>query len=178
MKTVKGFKRLLKELGLLSREPGACAELIAMFEDNHDAAINATWRLYDKVYFGEQKGDVIMKWELLAKDIYDWCKANNVWEDTIIYFDGKAWSTDDEWSGVNGKEIEDGLYEYCNKNPLNYFVYANPETLSMSFEGSLYEILNGYSSGWVRMESEFIKLFEKYGCYYELGHAWNLSVYQ
>ena len=53
MKTVKGFKRLLKELGLLSREAEACAELIASFEDNHDAAINAVWRLYDKVYFGE-----------------------------------------------------------------------------------------------------------------------------
>lgn len=53
IQTPKNFKQLLTELGLLSREPEACAELISMFEDNHDAAINATWRLYDKVYFGE-----------------------------------------------------------------------------------------------------------------------------
>lgn len=53
MQTPKNFKNLLKELGLLSREPEACEELMEMFSDNHDAAINATWRLYDRVYFGK-----------------------------------------------------------------------------------------------------------------------------
>ena len=119
-----------------------------------------------------------MKWELLAKDIYNWCKANHAWEDVIIYFNGKAWSDSDEWNGVKGKELEEGLYEYAEKNPLTYFEYANPDTLSMSFEGYLYEILNGYTYGWVKLEEEFMALFDKYGYYFELGNAWNLSVYQ
>lgn len=119
-----------------------------------------------------------MKWELLARDIYEWCKKVGAWEDVIIYFDGNAWSDSDEWNGVKGKEIEKELYEYYDKNPLDYFEYANPKTLSMSFEGYLYEILNGYTYGWVKLEEEFMALFEKYDLYYELGYAWSLSVYE
>lgn len=114
----------------------------------------------------------------LAKDIYEWCKKRSLWFDCIIYFDGKAWSTNSNWNGENGKQIADDLYEYENRNPKNYFGYANPKTVSMSFEGPLYEVLNGYVRGWVRLETSFLKLFKKYGYYYELGNAWNLSAYE
>jgi hypothetical protein len=70
------------------------------------------------------------------------------------------------------------LYEYDDKNPCDYFEYGNPNTLSMSFEGSLNYILNGYTRGWVKLEEQFSKLFEEYGLYYELGHVWNLAAYE
>ena len=113
--------------------------------------------------------------KLLAIDIYEWCMKKEFWEDVIIYFDGKAWSSNSTWSGVNGKKIAEDLYEYEDRNPLNYFSYANPDTVSISFEGILYDILN-YGSG--KTEKEFEKLFEKYGLYYEYGHAWNLAAYE
>lgn len=116
--------------------------------------------------------------ELLARDIYDWCVKNDLWGDNIIYFNGKAWSSSSEWGMVSGKKIDEELYEYENKNPLDYFEYANPNTLSMSFEGSLNHVLNGYVYGWVKLEAEFSKLFEKYGFYYEMGYAWSLSAYK
>jgi hypothetical protein len=118
------------------------------------------------------------KMALLARDIYDWCIKNDLWGDNVIYFNGKAWSSSSTWSGVEGKKIDDELYEYENKNPLDYFEYANTETLSMSFEGSLNHVLNGYVHGWVKLEAEFSKLFEKYGLYYEMGYAWSLSAYE
>jgi hypothetical protein len=118
------------------------------------------------------------KMELLAKDIYKWCLKNGLWGDNIIYFDGKAWSSSSEWAGIHGKQIAENLYEYEGKNPKDYFEYANPETLSMSFEGPLYEVLNAYRSGWVRLEAQFAKLFEKYGLYYEMGYSWSLSAYE
>lgn len=118
------------------------------------------------------------KIELLAKDIYNWCIKKNLWGDNIIYFNGKAWSSSSEWSGVNGKEIGDRLYEYENKNPRDYFEYANPDTLSMSFEGNLFYVLNGYVSDWTKLEQQFAKLFEKHGFYYEMGYAWSLSAYE
>lgn len=118
------------------------------------------------------------KYAALAKDIYDWCIANDLWGDNTIYFDGKAWSNSDEWGGVRGIKIAEDLYEYENKNPEDYFEYANPETLSMSFEGSLNHMLNGYYSNSSKLESEFDKLFEKYGLYYEFGHSWNLAAYE
>lgn len=116
--------------------------------------------------------------ELLARDIFNWCVSKELWGDNIIYFNGKAWSSSSTWSGVKGKKIGDELYEYEDRNPLDYFEYANPEILSMSFEGALYHVLNGYVPGWTKLEAEFSKLFKKYGLYYECGHAWNLAAYE
>ena len=127
---------------------------------------------------GTDEVEQMSKYESLARDIYKWCTKKNLWGDTCIYFDGKAWASWDEWHGVKGKPIAEALYEYDNKDPKRYFEYANPNTLSMSFEGGLYYVLNAYVSGWVKLEDSFRKLFEKYDCYYELGHAWNLSVYE
>jgi hypothetical protein len=118
------------------------------------------------------------KYKSLAIDIYEWCKKHDLWGDNIIYFDEKAWSSSSEWAGVKGKKIADDLYEYENKNPCDYFEYGNPETLSMSFEGSLNYILNGYMRRSYELEEQFIKLFKKYDLYYEMGHAWNLAAYE
>ena len=118
------------------------------------------------------------KYKLLAIDIYEWCKKHDLWGDNTIYFDGKAWSNMETWGGVKGKKIDEDLYEYDGKNPCDYFEYGNPDTLSMSFEGGLYRFLNACVSGWVKLETEFIKLFEKYVLFYEMGHAWNLAAYE
>jgi hypothetical protein len=118
------------------------------------------------------------KYAALAKDIYKWCKKKGLWGDNIIYFDGKAWSFSETWCTEHGKKIDEDLYEYAERNPRDYFEYANPKTLSMSFEGSLNHVLNAYVPGWVKLEAEFSKIFAKHNCYYEMGHAWNLSVYE
>lgn len=118
------------------------------------------------------------KMELLAKDIYKWCVKKKLWGDNCIYFNGKAWASWETWHDVKGKQIGDRLYEYEDKNPKDYFEWANPDTLSMSFEGPLYHVLNANVSGWVKLEREFGKIFEKYGMYYEMGNSWNLAVFK
>ena len=121
---------------------------------------------------------VFSKYKSLAIDIYEWCKKQDLWGDNTIYFDGVAWSNSETWAGIKGKKITDDLYEYEDKNPRDYFEYANPQTLSMSFEGDLNHMLNGYIRGWVKIEEQFSKLFAKYDLYYELGNSWNLSAYK
>ena len=118
------------------------------------------------------------KMEMLAKDIYDWCIKNDLWGDCCIYFNGKAWASWDDWHNEDGKEIGYRLYEFQSRNPKEYFEYANPDTLSMSFEGPLNHVLNAYVPGWIKLENEFNELFKKYDVYWEMGHAWNLSVYE
>ena len=118
------------------------------------------------------------KMEMLAKDIYKWCMKKHLWGDNCIYFNGKAWASWDTWHEENGKQIGDRLYEYDNRNPKDYFEYANQDTLSMSFEGPLYMVLNANVSGWVKLEHEFSEIFKMHGVYYELGHSWNLSVFE
>lgn len=60
-----------------------------------------------------------------------------------------------------------------NINPLDYFEYvAEKHILSMSFEGALYTEINyGDGAPWLQ------QLLDTYGLYYELGNAWNLTVY-
>lgn len=59
-------------------------------------------------------------------------------------------------------------------DPRRYFEYADG-CLSMSFEGAFYSIMNNDSS--YKLEEEFSAILLKYGLYYELGNAWNLSCF-
>jgi hypothetical protein len=118
------------------------------------------------------------KMKELAIDIYEFCQKNNLWDDNIIYFDGIAWSSSPTWSGENGKKIAEDLYEYEDRDPLTYIKYSNPDTINMSFEGSLCSVLNGYMSGYTKLEREFSNLFKKYGLYYEMGYHWSLAAYR
>lgn len=115
--------------------------------------------------------------EELATEIFNWLNKHEMWVDTQIYFNGKCWSTSDK----DGKQFSynEGKYFEYEAEPKHYFEYVRePNILSMSFEGELYDVLNGYTYGWARREEEFRKIFEKYGVYFELGNAWNLSCYE
>ena len=115
--------------------------------------------------------------EQLATEIFEWLVKHEMWVDVCIYFNGKRWST-------HNKKTDEFYYNehrYYEEEaePRDYFEYVNePNILSMSVEGPLYEVLNAYRPGWVKLEDGFRKIFEKYGLYYELGHAWNLSCYE
>ena len=111
--------------------------------------------------------------EALAHDIYTWCIENDCWQDVCIYYNGKRMSTSGK--DKTGKTV----YRYGgtpfiedNMDPRDYFTYVRePNILSMSFEGTLYDILNN------RDMFALQDLFSKYGLYYECGNAWNLSAY-
>lgn len=116
--------------------------------------------------------------EQLATEIFNWLVDRELWMDVAIYFNGKRWST------ANADHTEfcynERRYFEDVADPKDYFEYVRePENiLSMSFEGSLYEVLNGYVRGWVKLEDEFRKIFDKYGLYYEMGGSWNLSCFE
>ena len=115
--------------------------------------------------------------EQLATEIFEWLVEHEMWVDVCIYFNGIRWSTNNR----DCTEFCYNEYEHFDDvaDPIDYFEYVNePNILSMSFEGPLYHVLNGYTAGWVKLEDEFRKIFEKYGVYYEMGHAWNLTCYE
>ena len=112
--------------------------------------------------------------ENLATEIFNWLVDNNLWIDVSIYFNGKRWST----SNKDYTEFcyNERRYFESDAEPRDYFEYVRePNILSMSFEGALYYVLNGYTQG--KKADEFLKILEKYGLYYELGNAWNLTCY-
>lgn len=112
----------------------------------------------------------------LAKEIRQFLLDNEMWIDTRIYFNGMAYATDD------GKHYyyndPEHLVELQDEDPKRYTEYAGPY-LTMTFEGPFYEVMNGYMGrlGY-RLEEEFHALLRKYGLYAEMGHAWDLSVYE
>lgn len=116
--------------------------------------------------------------EQLATEIFEWLVKHEMWVDVAIYFNGKRWSTSNHKDCMDFCYNEHKYFE-DEADPRDYFEYVNePNILSMSFEGPLYHVLNAYVPGWVKLEDEFRKIFEKYGVYYEMGHAWNLTCYE
>jgi len=64
----------------------------------------------------------------------------------------------------------------CPLDPNDFFDY-NGEYLSVSTEGRLYHLLNeGWDEDW-RTRSRLNNYFSYWGLYYELGNAWNFSLY-
>lgn len=113
----------------------------------------------------------------LANELLDYLIKNKLWSDSRIYFDGICYATDKPDDRVcHVHEKHDGVYVF-DADPRKYFEY-NGDYLSMSFEGPLYEVLN-YQAGTYgdSIMEELNELFKKYGLYYELGNAWNMSLY-
>lgn len=113
------------------------------------------------------------KIERLSTEIVNYLRKNSLDDDVCIYFNNKRIQIGNNWDREK-KEFVPYTNVEENMNPLKYFSYANPKhILSMSFEGNLYHLLNEYGGNTKRFDS----IFKKYGLYYELGNAWNLSCY-
>lgn len=115
--------------------------------------------------------------EILAKEIRQYLLDRDMWSDVRIYFGGKAFSTDDREGHYYYNDAEH-LVVLEDEDPRRYTEYAG-DILTMTFEGPLYEALNygGYGDNPWQVEEELIAIFRKYGLYYELGNAWNLTAY-
>ena len=127
------------------------------------------------------------KIERLAEEIRQFLDDNFINGDCRIFFNGICWE--------HGAEDRQETWDTERKvfldaperrewkviegiSPKDYFDHADG-IISMSFEGGFYDVLN--SEEWVSYienEKEFTELLKKYGCYYELGNAWNLSIYE
>ena len=95
----------------------------------------------------------------------------------------KMWFNDDMWEYPTqsvlelDQKLERKITKNCDTKASYYSEYANDKTMTIIFEESLlYEILNYCVLP--KLEDEFYKIFTDNGYYYELGNAWNLSVYE
>ena len=126
-----------------------------------------------------EKSDFKTEAEKCARDIIDWMIKNGLWIDNAIYVNGKRYG-DYDGEDYHYDNTWDCVFVEDNMDPRDYFEFAG-DFLSMSFEGPLYEILNYYNDfiqGYDdKMIEEFNAILAKYGKYYELGDAWNLSLY-
>jgi hypothetical protein len=111
----------------------------------------------------------LKKNEDVAVDILKFIFQNQLGSDSLrIYFNNKAY----DFIGENEYKVLEDI------KGSTYFEYANDETVSMSFEGTFYEIINGTDEYCGKLMDKFNKILDKHGFYYEQGNAWNLSLYE
>lgn len=117
----------------------------------------------------------------LAEAIMKFLKDNDIALDVSIYVDNKRYSfayydfdkkeffPDPFWKEEEGEFFPGDYFEY----------YAKQHILSMSFEGEFYRIMNVEyeNKEWMGLHNSFNRLLESMGVWYELGNAWNLSVF-
>lgn len=107
--------------------------------------------------------------ESLAKEIKDFLVKNDLVMDIRIYFNNKAYDSCGNHATKTGFRLMENI------KSTSYFVYGNDETVSMSFEGEFYHVIN--TCGYSNLKEQFDAIFLKHDCFYQLGNAWNLSVY-
>jgi len=108
--------------------------------------------------------------EKLAYEIAELLEKHECHTDVAIYFEGKRLSTFADLKENYRKWVLEEGYD-----PKSYTEYANPKTITMTFEGSFYEVMNyGFSP---KLYDKFTQLINSYGFWFELGNAWNLSLY-
>ena len=112
------------------------------------------------------------KAEKCAKEIIDYLLKKEMMDDTFIYVNGKRYGTCDGEGNYNyGTDSWDKVYVEDNKVAANYCEYAG-DILSISSEGSLYDVMN-YGFEWdTEVPEEIDAILEKYGFYLEACTSW------
>ncbi len=114
--------------------------------------------------------------EKLATEIRQLLLDNDLWVDVNIYFNGKAFSTDDRNCHYYYNDPEH-LVVLEDQDPRRYFEYVG-DILSMSFEGLFYDVMNDYLGKFGdNIAEQFREILARYGTYAEMGNSWNLSLF-
>ena len=103
----------------------------------------------------------------VTQAISKWLVANDLHDDVRIYFNDRAYSFKDDGEITRRSDIKGSTY----------FHYANDDTVSVSFEGPLYEVLNFYHPRSAELHEQFMNLVDEHGFWFEMGNHWNLSLY-
>lgn len=112
----------------------------------------------------------------LVNDIIGFLYKHELTGDVIIYADKHAYRFDEYPGYILFKHSAGKVWISEEEVDVETRVeYANPDTITMTFEGDLYHIINDYPDS--KTACEFEKIFKRYGLYYEQGYAWSLAAY-
>lgn len=123
----------------------------------------------------ETKNDM-GKLEDLGSEIVRFLQKNDLFHDVCLYVNNEKWASEkpkDESNLIVRMTRHGEIYITRPFNVKDAIEYCNPDTITMTFEGDLYELLN-YGGSFVE---EFSKICERWGYYYEQGHSWSLALY-
>ena len=113
----------------------------------------------------------------LAEEIIDFLTEEELFWDVCIYVDNQAWQSN-KYSGTEVTETQtkkgNKYYVKTDVDVTKQLEYNNPKTITMTFEGPLYHMVNEHA-----YDQKLDKLFlNKYGLYFEQGYAWSMAAYE
>lgn len=113
--------------------------------------------------------------EKLAAEIIDYLCREDVFEETALYLNNKKYSSEKSGSNATATTFEGNSYYVTNDIDVSkQLEYFNSETVTMTFEGELYDALH-YDC---KAEEDLNKIASKYGLHLDYGHDWNLAFYE
>ena len=112
--------------------------------------------------------------ESLAVDLICFLQKHDLFYMVNIYVNNKLLK-DNKTTNAQHATTPFGSYYIVNDiNPKENLEYYNPETITVTFEGPLYDIINYNNSS---LYQQLCDLFERKGLYIEQGYAWSFSLY-
>lgn len=114
----------------------------------------------------------------LLLDIVKYLHKQDMLMNVIFYTNGHKFQTDSDSN--SGSPIVLGqitLYDMGEADVTKMIEYNNPDTLTITFEGPLYDDYNGCTAH-PQAEEAFQEIAQKYGLYPEQGYAWSLAFYE
>lgn len=112
----------------------------------------------------------------LLDELIELLRKNDCLVSVCIYVDNRRYLTKDFPKKENATFDENrDLWVQTGIDVLEYVEYANPDTITCTFEGPLYHDIN---YGDAEMLRRIERLAHKYGLYPEMGYAWSLSLYK
>lgn len=112
----------------------------------------------------------------LAENLVDLLCEYDYFQDVCIYVDGYRIMSgsfkQDKYPNYTSKG--NGFFIEENTPVAKYIEYNNPATLTVSFEGPLYNALNG---NYYAFENRLNQFFAQYGYYFEYGYSWSFAIY-
>lgn len=113
----------------------------------------------------------------LMEEIIRYLCNHDLFEDVFLYTNGHKYSSNPSANATECSTYGHKYYDYGDWDVTQQIEYNNPNTLTMTFEGPLYDVYNGYTS-YPHAENDIQKIAEKYGLYGEQGYAWSLAFYE
>lgn len=114
--------------------------------------------------------------EKLAMELIDLLIEHDMYIDVTIYVNNEMWSATRGRNDIERHTPKQNTFFVTDNVDVSKRIeYANPDTITLTFEGPLYTALNYYDQSHIRDRLD--KLFLRYHLYAEQGHAWSMALY-
>lgn len=118
----------------------------------------------------------VQKNRKFMEELIDYLNQIDATEMVSIYCNGHLYQMESITKRESKCETSSGTvyYDQGEFDVTECVEYNNPESITMTFEGTLYHLINYASEGtWDKL----MEIGAKYGQYPEQGHTWNLAFY-